>query len=143
MILWSLSRLSDFRDEIEKALAYDGGCYTIEDVAKEIDEGRALLWDGGDAIVVTVENHYPRKKEMRIWFAAGQGGMDTVVNKLQPMIVGFARGRGIDVLTFTGRRGWMRSELLRTGWAVAPTVEMYREIEYGQEEQDGDDHHSA
>jgi hypothetical protein len=125
----SLARLNDFRAEIERALAADGGCYTIEDVAAEIDAGKVLLWDGIDCIIVTRELQYPQKRVLHVWLAAGRGGLRTIVDRMDPLITGYARGRGVDIMTFTGRRGWARSQLAERGWKPALSLDMFKEVQ--------------
>lgn len=71
----------------------------------EIRSGRAQLWAGERAAVVSQCVEAPGGRSLHIWLA---GGDLAGVLALQPGIEAWARGLGCAAITIEGRTGWRR-----------------------------------
>lgn len=108
-----MKTILDFMPQVEKALGY-GSDYTVEEMAVEILEGRAQLWQEGEAMIVTQLDESPRGPSVYFWVAAGQ--LDDVL-ALATKVYDWAREIGCYKATFVGRRGW-RKPLADHGWTA-------------------------
>lgn len=104
---------------IEAALAHSNGGYWAEDVlaACESGEWRMLIATEPSKLravaccgVVT----FPRKKLLWVHVAGGDGAAEGVAAML-PALRQLAREGGCEMISFEGRRGWLRSGAL-PGW---------------------------
>lgn len=89
---------------IEKAIEYQDS-YTINDVEDKIRNGIALLWPGKETAIVTEFVVFPRKKVLHILCIAGNY---KEVEEIYKSIENHAREIGIDKITGSGRKGWLR-----------------------------------
>ena len=96
----------DVRRLIGDALEYDPH-YNVDDVLKEVREGRAYLWLGNSSIAVTTVIETPNGRRCNIWVAAGD--MKELFENIWPSVEGSARELGCKSISLTGRRGWVRA----------------------------------
>ena len=89
---------------IEKAIEYQDS-YTIDDVEAKIGNGIALLWPGKETAIVTEFVVFPNKKVLHILCIAGKY---EEVEEIYKSIENYAREIGIDKITGSGRKGWLR-----------------------------------
>ena len=89
---------------IEKAIEYQDS-YTIDDVEAKIGNGIALLWPGKQTAIVTEFVVFPNKKVLHILCIAGKY---EEVEEIYKSIENYAREIGIDKITGSGRKGWLR-----------------------------------
>lgn len=105
--------LERFRDVV--AIALDGADYTPEDMAREVEEGRALCFTASDGVVV-VKLHWNRRledNELEVWLAASttNGAVETYLQSIEAI----ARDLGAVRVVFSSfRRGWLRMP----GWKL-------------------------
>lgn len=89
---------------VEKAVEYQDS-YTIDDVEDKIRNGIALLWPGKETAIVTEFVVFPKKKVLHILCIAGKY---EEVEEMLKSIESHAREIGIDKITGSGRKGWLR-----------------------------------
>lgn len=89
---------------VEKAIKYQDS-YTIDDVEAKIENGIALLWPGKETAIVTEFVVFPNKKVLHILCIAGKY---EEVEEIYKSIENHAREIGIDKITGSGRKGWLR-----------------------------------
>lgn len=89
---------------IEKAIEYQDS-YTIDDVEAKIGNGIALLWPGKETAIVTEFVVFPNKKVLHILCIAGKY---EEVEEIYKSIENYAREMGIDKITGSGLKGWLR-----------------------------------
>ncbi len=98
--------LETYRPLLQQALARSPEGFTVDDLEREISEGRALLWAGKDSAVVGYMRPF---RAMHVWAAGGSLSeirtMDAEVEKL-------SRALGCDAMLAGGRPGWARA----LGW---------------------------
>jgi hypothetical protein len=117
--------LSDYRPQIEAALAYEGGAHTYDDIVRGVENGAMRAWYGPHSIVITQVDEQPHQTALHFFLAGG------VMAELEAMTDGILRwgdDQGCTVARFIGRRGWTRSFLARTGWKDTGLVIMERAI---------------
>lgn len=120
--------LSRYRRYIESALVHGGGTHTYDDVLDLIAAGRALAWTGPASVIITEISVYPRKTILNFWIAGGEAPRALAeVEQMTPIILDWARTQGCTQATFTGRRGWEKTFLSRTGWQF-PLVTASRDL---------------
>ena len=107
--------LSDYRTQLESALAYSGGTHTFEDVVQGVVNGHMQAWVNGDSIAVTEIIIYPRKKVLHGFLAAGN--MKRIL-EMVPSAAEWGRQHGCTAFTLAGRKGWQRV-FGRRGWKTA------------------------
>ena len=85
-------------DKLKKALEHAGEGYTLEDVRKEIAEGRAHLWNTEKSAAVT--------QILDVWL---YGGELEDLPELERQATERAKACGIEQIIFWGgRKGWER-----------------------------------
>ncbi len=94
------------RPWIEAALPYCYGTHTIEDVERQIAEGRLQFWPGMRCAVVTEIVEYPRLKALNFFLIGGE--LDELLTQMHPVIVEWAKALGCTRVASTGRKGWER-----------------------------------
>lgn len=107
--------LSDYRKQIESALAYSGGTHVFEDVVQGVIEGRMQAWVNGDSIAITEIIVFPRKKTLHGFLAAGN--MREIL-EMVPSAAEWGRQMGCTSFTLAGRKGWQRV-FGKRGWKTA------------------------
>lgn len=105
--------LYPYRENLQKALDFGGGAYTLEDVEQMISMGTAQMWPSGESVIVTEIVVYPRAKHLHLFLA---GGNLDELDALLPEVLEWGRGQGCTEATLSGRRGWERSFLADQGW---------------------------
>lgn len=96
---------------LRKLLEYQGGFYTVEDILQCIQVGTMQSFAQGDTWVVTQVHEFPRKKVLDIVFVLGER---QDLHELEPQLEAFKQEIGADMMTATGRMGWLRSAF--KGW---------------------------
>jgi hypothetical protein len=99
---------------ISRALRYSDGTHTLDDVREFIATGRAQLWPGKRAVVVTEIINYPRRKTCNGWLAAGD---NAELAEMCKSVEAWARSQGCTRATIVGRRGWQKTYLADYGYA--------------------------
>ena len=100
-------------ERLGRAFAY-GGTHDVPWLIQAAREGKAQIWEGADALVVTELVDYPLCRSVRI---AGVGGSLGGVMALDPMVTAWAKGQGATRMEAGGRPGWDRVGLPSWGWA--------------------------
>ena len=124
--------IEDFRPQIDAALIYAGGTHLFEDVKGMVEREECQFWPGVDSCVITQIHFEPRRRILNIFLA---GGDLAEIEAMTPLILQWGYEQGCTVAAFTGRRGWERTFLTRTGWT--PEMTMFAKelgaAEYGKE----------
>jgi len=107
--------LSEYREQIESALAYSGGTHTFEDVLQGVAEGRMQAWVNNKSIAITEVIVFPRKKNLHGFLAAGN--MREIL-EMVPSAAEWGRQLGCTGFTLAGRKGWQRV-FGKRGWRTA------------------------
>jgi len=102
----SFSILAPHRAWIEAALPYCYCTHTIEDVERQIAEGRLQFWPGERCAVVTEIVDYPRLRALNFFLVGGD--LNELIEQMEPAIVEWARRLGCTRIAQTGRKGWGR-----------------------------------
>lgn len=105
-------------DQLERALALDGGGYTLGDVQVLIQQEMVQLWEAPDAVLITEVHDLPRFRSIHFWLAAGE--LESVI-ELSHQALKWARLIGCTRATLAGRKGWERV-LADEGWTFGMTV---------------------
>jgi len=95
----------DFKKEMEDMLEKHGGLYTFDDILAAIESGRMQSFTDGETWVVTQVDEFPRKTVLSIVVVVGN--LDAL-KKLEPSILKYADEVGADMVTATGRLGWLK-----------------------------------
>lgn len=106
-----MKTILDFLPQVERALSY-ADTYDAREMAAEVMEGRAQLWQEGNALIVTQLDQKPRETILRFWVAAGE--MDDVL-ALAEKVYDWGREIGCQRAVFVGRKGWEKP-LATHGW---------------------------
>lgn len=114
--------IEGFRRYIEEALQYAGGTHTFEDVRAAVADGRMQLWPGVHSVVITEIITYPQYKALNFFLAGGERNSLAEFEAMEPLINAWGHAQGCRVACFTGRRGWERTFLSRTGWRSSLVV---------------------
>jgi hypothetical protein len=114
--------ISAYRHYIEAALEYGDGGFTYEDIVQAVQDGSFQFWPGVDSMILTEIVNYPRLRAVNVVAA---GGNLAEIEAMVPKLEAWARAHGCTEAVFTGRRGWERTFLARTGWAKSDAV-IYR-----------------
>lgn len=105
--------ISAYRRYIESALVYTPGTHTYDDVVAMVAAGKAQFWPGPASVIITEIVDYPQKRVLNIFLAAGTlSELEAMSSALQDWAV----TQGCQAVFLTGRRGWERTFLARTGW---------------------------
>ena len=97
--------LKTYKKLIEKALKYNPGTHTYEDVVNGISNQSMIFWPGKDSFIITELNKFPQKRALHIFLSAGN--LDEL-GKMRPAIEDFASKAKCDFITIAGRPGWKR-----------------------------------
>ena len=109
----SLPSLENYREQIGDALEHSGGTHTFEDVLEMVEQDRAVFWPlSKESVVITEIVQHPRKRVLHIFLAAGKM---TEIEAAAPMILAWGKYHGCTAASLVGRRGWLRSFLVRRG----------------------------
>lgn len=95
---------ADLRPLAVEALARDGD-HTIATLEQAVREGRAHLWLGDGAAMVTEFEHYPLTKVIRVWL--GVGDMAALLD-MQAQVEAWAKTQGCAKAVIFTRPGWER-----------------------------------
>ena len=98
-------------------------CGTEADLLEDVACGRAQLWAGERAALVTQCVDDPSGRCLHVWLA---GGDLKDILMLKPGIEAWARGRGCERVTLDGRRGWAR--VLRAHGYTSNGIELERRL---------------
>lgn len=85
--------------------ALEPGCGTEADLLADLTYGRAQLWAGERAALVTECVEDALGPCLHVWLA---GGDLKEIMMLKPGIEAWGRGRGCERVTLDGREGWAR-----------------------------------
>lgn len=111
--------ISAYRRYIEDALEYAGRSHTFDDVVAAVASGAAQFWPGPSSVIITEIIREPQKTRLHFWLA---GGTLPELEQMTPVILDWGRAHGCDAATLTGRKGWERTFLSRTGWTSTLVV---------------------
>lgn len=111
--------ISDFRPQIEAALAYAGGTHTYDDIVDGVSRHALQLWPGIRSVMVTEIVVHPQGHSVNFFLA---GGNMAELEAMTPVVLEWAKTRGCKLATLTGRQGWLRSFLTQQGWTKSPLV---------------------
>lgn len=124
-----MSKIDDYRKQIEDALVYSGHSHTYEDVVKIVENGSAQAWYGPNSIIITQLVLEPQYKVLHFFLA---GGVLAEIEAMMPEIEKWGRDEyGCRRASLVGRKGWERTFLKRQGWTNGLVL---LEKEYNAEE---------
>lgn len=104
--------LAPYLAPLQAALGYTGGTHTLEDVRKELADGRLQLWSGLSSFILTRLNQHPSgQRDVHVFLAGGDGSELTLMVQI---VEEWAREQGCKRVTSLGRPGWAR-----TPWMTA------------------------
>jgi hypothetical protein len=109
--------ISVFRRQIEEALAHSRNTYSYDDVVRMVQNKEAQYWPGKESVAITQILDYPQKRVLHFFIA---GGNMAEIEACEPLICQWGKEQGCVTATLTGRRGWERTYMARTGWT--PTL---------------------
>lgn len=92
------------RPHIEAAVAH-GGETTVDAVLSEVLAGRAQLWPGENAVLVTQCVAGPDGRLIHAWLG---GGILSELMAMRPGVEAWGRAMGAQYATLEGRAGWER-----------------------------------
>jgi len=95
------------RPWIEAALPYCYGTHAIEDVERQIAEGRLQFWPGEKCACVTEIIEYPRLKALNFFLIGGD--LSELLQKMEPAVIAWAKAAGCTRVASTGRKGWSKA----------------------------------
>lgn len=114
--------IEDYTRHIEAALKYGDDSFTLEDVLEMVRNKQLQFWPGTASVILTEIQEYPRQRVLNVFLA---GGNLAEIEAMAPGIEAWAREvEGCTSMLFTGREGWERTFLTRTGWT--PVARVFR-----------------
>lgn len=96
------------RPYIEGALKHCFGGYSVDDVARGVEDGRYAFFPGRACAIVTEFWEGPQIKALNLWL---MGGDLAELRQIYPTVEGFARQHGCREIAgggLHGKRGWER-----------------------------------
>ena len=102
---------------IQRAMEYDPGKYTADDIADMLEDGRQVLWlalrDGVEGAATAELVRYPTGKVACLIFAMaasdiGRGNMPYWSGPPFARVEEWAKDCGASMMEFYGRKGWAR-----------------------------------
>lgn len=119
MIGGTVPPISEYRRQIEAALAHNDGSHTFEDVAQGVELGEMQYWPGEKSVIITEIGVFPRYKYLNVFLA---GGDMAEIERMAAVIEGWAITQGCTREQLVGREGWGRTFLTRDGWVKKSVV---------------------
>lgn len=114
------------RPYIEAALEYADGVMDWWDLVTKIERGEAQFWPGPASAVITEIIVWPStEKSLHIMLAGGKMGE---ISAMQNAILKWGTTMGCRRAHLTGRKGWARSFLTKTGWKIEPKVILSKDL---------------
>lgn len=106
--------ISEYRRQIEAALAYADDSHTFEDIVAGVESGEMQYWPGVKSVIITEIADVPQYRYLNFFLA---GGDLAELEMMYPAIEAWGRSKGCVRAILTGRKGWERSFLTqREGW---------------------------
>ena len=118
-------RLDDFKDLIERALEYSNGTHGFADIRGMVLRGEAHFWPGVNSCIVTEFISSPGKQFLNFFLAAGHLGE---LEAMTPLILEWGKMNGCTHALLTGRKGWERTFLSKTGWHKEDVIVMEKTL---------------
>lgn len=110
-----------YHRKLARALDYQGGLYSLNDLLERIADGRCQSWVQDNSWAVTQVSIYPQKRLLEIVAAVGDLGDCRI---LHGRILAFAKEMDVDLVAAYGRRGWAR-DAERHGWKTKTVSYLY------------------
>lgn len=112
---------------IESALAQTG-FYEIEDIERQVNEGRMVFWPGRHGAAVTEFITYPNGKALNVFAGGGDSNasLQEFIEDFEPALCAWAKSTDCKWIIGYGRPGWERP-LKSRGYSVMWSV-MRKEI---------------
>ena len=117
--------IDDYRVQIEAALVYAGNEYTFEDVKREVAENKLQFWPGTTSVIITTIVNNPQEKLLHFFLA---GGNMAELEAMTPLVLEWGKQQGCTRASLVGRRGWLKSFLVDTGWKDTKLVLMEKDL---------------
>lgn len=92
---------------IEAAVAQSHEPYAVDEVLREIDEGRSVPFIGERSILIANLQAHHDVITAHGWL--GGGDMAELVTRIRPASERWAKAEGAAYATIDGRRGWVRA----------------------------------
>ncbi len=112
-----------WQDRIKEALCYDVEHFTLEDIESGIATGDYQLWEAENSAVITSGVRL-QSGGIGVQILAAGGNMDEVLGLLAE-IEQEALASGCEILTTTGRKGWLKA-LKERDWLDVATIYIKR-----------------
>lgn len=120
-----IPQLDDFRTLIESALAYGNGTHGFADIRDMVSRGEAHFWPGVNSCIVTEFVSSPGKQFLNFFLAAGHLGE---LEAMTPLVLKWGKLNGCTHALLTGRPGWQKTFLAKTGWKKESAIIMEKEL---------------
>ena len=104
--------LKKFQRKIELSLEKGGSTHSFDFVCEQVITGGMLTLTTSDSIMILEVMHYPLKKVLNVFVAAGE--RDAVLH-MHDDLLRLARAHGCSTVSTIGRKGW-RGHLDKLGW---------------------------
>ena len=117
--------IDDFEPLIERALEYGNGTHGFADIRDMVSSGDAHFWPGANSCIVTEFVNSPGKRFLNFFLAAGHL---RELEAMTPIILEWGKANGATHAIMTGRPGWERSFLAKSGWEKQPYVIMEKAL---------------
>lgn len=117
---------SRYRRQIEAALKYTHGSHTFDDVCELVAQGKLQFWPGPHSVIMTEILQFPRYRAVNFFLA---GGVMEELMAMEPRVLDWAKTQGCTRAVLSGRKGWERSFLTRTGWEVQELVVLEKSLD--------------
>lgn len=121
----TLDDILAYRRQIEAALAHGNGCYAFSDIVGLILAGRFQMWAKGESLVLTEVADYPQKRVAVAFLAAGR---QDELAAMTPALEEWAKASGCTEAWITGRKGWAKSYLTKSGWSLNEKVTLSKSL---------------
>lgn len=107
----------EMRKKMERALSIGGNLYSLDDIEKDLKDGKLQGHVEGDTWVLTQVHDWPQRRVVNILYVVGS--MDNAV-ALEAKIEQWAEDVGASMLTAVGRDGWW--DCRTPGWEKVGTL---------------------
>ncbi len=105
---WVAKEWEAAKPHIQRAVDRAEGAFDIEHVRAEIEAGRAQLWGGLNAAVVTKLETYPSGIKACLFWLCGGDDMNEILD-IEAKVSAWAARQGCHRVEIIGRRGWLRA----------------------------------
>lgn len=115
------ARVSSYHAKLARALARQGGLFSLNDILERIANGTMQSWVEKNSWAVTQISIFPRRRILEIVAVVGDLGDCRI---LHDEIIKFADKMGVDLVAAYGRLGWLK-DARKNGWTIKTQSYLY------------------